>query len=253
MLFKAAVLAILLLGVFPLARALDTEVSTRAEDVVLLHGLMRTDRAMRPMEKRLTEAGFRVHNIRYASTQKSPESLVEDLREKVAACCEDARVLHFVGHSLGGILIRAYLAAETPPQVGRVVMLAPPNHGSELVDVLVDSALFRWAVGPTGQQLGTDPGSLPNRLPPPTVELGVVAGTSTVNPLASAIIPGEDDGTVAVVRTELDGMTDYILVATSHTFIMRSEKVSAQVVHFLRHGRFLHEATHQRRDQEKSS
>jgi len=196
---------------------------------------------MRPLEKYLTKAGFEVHNLRYASTEKSPEGLVEDLSDQVAACCEDASALHFVGHSLGGILIRAYLAKHPSEKAGRVVMIAPPNQGSELVDVLGDSTLFRWALGPTGQQLGTEPESLPNRLPPPTVEIGVIAGTGTVSPLASAIIPGEDDGKVAVARTKLEGMTDYLLVPNSHTFIMRSKKVGAQVVRFLRTGRFLHE------------
>ncbi len=220
--------------------ALENEAPRRAESVVLLHGLSRTDRAMRPLAQYLTEAGFDVHNLRYASTEKSPEGLVEDLSEQVAACCDDASALHFVGHSLGGILIRAYLAEQPPANTGRVVLIAPPNQGSELVDVLGDSALFRWALGPTGQQLGTEPESLPNRLPPPAVDVGVIAGTGTVSPLASAMIPGEDDGKVAVARTKLEGMKDYLLVPNSHTFIMRSKKVGAQVVHFLRTGRFVH-------------
>ncbi len=152
-------------------------------------------------------------------------------------------MLHFVGHSLGGILIRAYLAEDSPDRVGRVVMLAPPNHGSELVDALGDSALFRWALGPSGQVLGTDRNSLPNRLPPPVVEVGVIAGTSSVNPIGSLVIPEDDDGTVSVSSTRLEGMTDFLVVRSSHTFIMQSEEVAAQVVHFLRHGRFLHEAS----------
>ncbi len=152
-------------------------------------------------------------------------------------------MLHFVGHSLGGILIRAYLAEDSPDRVGRVVMLAPPNHGSELVDALGDSALFRWALGPSGQVLGTDRNSLPNRLPPPAVEVGVIAGTGSVNPIGSLVIPREDDGTVSVSSTRLEGMTDFLVVPSSHAFIMQSEKVAAQVVHFLRHGRFLHEAS----------
>ena len=240
---RAAVPALLVLALVAVpfgGCALGNDDPSQAETVVLLHGLSRTDRAMRPLEKYLTKAGFDVHNLRYASTEKSPEGLVKDVSAQVAACCKDSRALHFVGHSLGGILIRAYLAEQRPANTGRVVMIAPPNQGSELVDVLGDSALFRWALGPTGQQLGTQPDSLPNRLPPPTVEVGVIAGTGTLSPLASAIIPGDDDGTVAVARTELEGMKDYILVPNSHTFIMRSKNVGAQVVHFLRTGRFVH-------------
>ena len=216
---------------------------SQAEAVILLHGLGRTDRSMRPLEKYLLQSGFQVSNLRYASTEKPPESLVDDLRQEVAGCCPEAPTLHFVGHSLGGILIRAYLAEDSPGRVGRVVMLAPPNHGSELVDALGDSALFRWALGPSGQVLGTDRNSLPNRLPAPTVEVGVIAGTGSVNPIGSLLIPQDDDGTVSVTSARLEGMTDFVVVPSSHSFIMKSEEVAVQVVHFLRHGRFLHEAS----------
>ena len=195
---------------------------------------------MQPLAGRIAEAGYEVHNLRYASTEKSPESLIADLRGQVEACCADAPVLHFVGHSLGGILVRGYLAQESVPNLGRVVMLAPPNQGSEIVDVLGDSPLFEWALGPTAQQLGTDPESLPNRLPPPSYELGVIAGAGTLNPAGSLVLPADDDGTVSVARTRLDGMADFLVVSSSHSFIMYSDEVGEQVMHFLRHGRFEH-------------
>ncbi len=229
----------LLLGIADLGCA-ESEPAAEAETVVLLHGLGRTDRAMRPLEERLEEAGFRVHSLRYASTEAPPERLLEDVRRKVDACCADARVLHFVGHSLGAILTRALLAEAPRPNLGRVVMLAPPNRGSELVDALSETALFAWVLGPTAEELGTDPESLPNRLPAPDYEFGVIAGAGTLNPVGSYVLPDEDDGTVSVERTRLDGMTDFLLVSSSHSFIMRSEEVARQVIHFLRHGRFLH-------------
>ncbi len=117
-------------------------------------------------------------------------------------------------------------------------MLAPPNRGSELVDALSDSQLFRSAMGPSAQQLGTGPESLPNRLPAPEVEVGVIAGTGSINPIGSAVIPDEDDGIVSVESTRLEGMKDFLLVSSSHAFIMRSDEVGRQVVHFLRHGAF---------------
>lgn len=222
------------------AASAEESVSSQPNTVLLLHGLGRTDRSMRPLERRLQEAGFQVHNVRYASTEKEPEALVEDLGEQVQACCREAPVLHFVGHSLGGILIRAYLAKQRPHPAGRVVMLAPPNRGSELVDVLGDSALFRWALGPSAEQLGTGPESLPNRLPPPTVEIGVIAGSGSVNPVGSIVLPDQDDGMVSVAGTKLEGMTDFLVVPSSHAFIMRSDEVADQVIHFLREGRFRH-------------
>ncbi len=214
------------------------EDASQPEVVVLLHGLGRTDRSMRPLEKRLAEAGFEVHNLRYASTDKPPEALVEELGREVESCCTQAPAVHFVGHSLGGLIARAYVAEEAPANVGRVVMLAAPNRGSELVDEWGESALFRSALGPAAQQLGTDPESFPNRLPPPVVEIGVIAGTGSVNPIGSAVIPDEDDGMVSLASTRLEGMKDFLVVPTSHAFIMRSEEVGVQVVHFLRHGLF---------------
>ncbi len=233
-----AYLALFLVALPSCAGTAGDQAAGQPEAVVLLHGLGRTDRSMRPMEKRLTEAGYQVHNLRYASTDKPPEALVEDLGREVEACCAKAAVVHFVGHSLGGLLVRAYLAKEPPPNVGRVVMLAPPNRGSEIVDALGESALFRSLLGPSARELGTDPESFPNRLPPPAVEIGVIAGTGSVNPIGSAVLPDEDDGMVSVASTRLEGMKDFLEVPSSHAFIMRSEEVCAQVAHFLRTGRF---------------
>ena len=211
------------------------------ETVVLFHGLARTDRSMRPLEQRLEAAGFRVENLRYPSTDHEPEVLVEAIAERLEACCAEASRLHFVTHSLGGILLRAHLAERRPGNLGRVVMLAPPNQGSELVDALQGAGLFEWIFGPTAAQLGTGEGSLPNRLPPPDYEVGVIAGSRSVNPAGSLVIEGENDGTVAVEHTKLPGMADFLVVPHSHTFIMRSETVAEQAVHFLRRGRFRHD------------
>ena len=133
------------------------------------------------------------------------------------------------------------LGERRPENLGRVVMLAPPNRGSELVDLLGGSELFEWIYGPTATQLGTDPESLPNRLPPPDYALGVIAGSGSVNPAGSLLIEGESDGTVAVEHTKVEGMRDFLVVPHSHTFIMRGEDVAEQVIAFLRTGRFRHE------------
>lgn len=205
---------------------------------------------MQPLADSLEEAGFRVHNLAYPSTDAAPDALVAHVAREIAACCadDDVRALHLVGHSLGGILARAWLAQDPAPalagRVRRIVLLAPPNRGSEIVDTLGDTALFRWILGPTATELGTDDESLPNTLPPPPpgVEIGVVAGTGTVNPLGSAVLPDEDDGMVTLDSTRLPGMTDHIVVPVSHAFIMTSDEVAAQTLHFLRHGRFARDA-----------
>jgi len=211
-----------------------------AEVVVLLHGLYRSDRSMRPLEAPVEAAGFRVVNLDYDSRSQSAESFVAELDPLLVECCADAPKLHFVTHSLGGIVTRAYLAARRPANLGRVVMLAPPNHGSPLGDVVAGSAVLRFLLGSTAARLGTDPTSLPNALPAADFELGVIAGTSSLSPLGALLIPGENDGTVAVASTKLDGMTDFITVDSAHTFIMRSDEVATQTVLFLTNGHFAH-------------
>jgi triacylglycerol lipase len=239
---SAPALGLLLLLAFAAwGERVERPVSDVTEEVVLLlHGLARSDRAMEPLAEQLGSEGFTVYNLSYPSTKLPPEALGTYLHERVLACCETASRLHFVTHSLGGILVRAYLAVHDTPNLGRVVMLAPPNHGSELVDLLGDSEAFRWSLGPTATQLGTDTESFPNRLPLPNFELGVIAGTESINPVGSIVIPGENDGTVSVRSTKLEGMSDFIAVPASHTLIMRSEAAGRQTVEFLRYGRFEH-------------
>jgi triacylglycerol lipase len=222
------------LGAVPAA----AEEEAPAEVVVLLHGLGRTNRSMQKLETRLASAGYAVRNLRYPSRQATPEALVEHLHAQLAACCGAAKRVHFVTHSLGGILLRAYLAERELPQLGRVVMLAPPNRGSEYVNLLRDVRLFRWVFGPAAVELGTDPSSLPNRLPPVTFELGVIAGTTGINPVSVFVVSGENDGTVSVESTRIAGMRDFVAIPASHSFIMYSDLAVDLTLAFLRDGRF---------------
>jgi len=206
------------------------------EAVVLLHGLYRSERAMRPLAERLAREGFEVHNVGYPSTEAPPDELEARISAQIEACCAAAPRLHFVTHSLGGILLRGLLAQHEPANLGRVVMLAPPNHGSEWVDWLGNS--FGFALGPTGRELGTAPDSLPNRLPKADYPLGVIAGTRSWNPLGAWLIPGANDGTVRVESTRLDGMSDFVELPSSHSWILRSDAAADAVVEFLRAGHF---------------
>ena len=161
------------------------------------------------------------------------------MSDQVEKCCLGSeKPLHFVTHSLGGILVRAYIAQKRPHNLGRVVMLSPPNQGSQLVDELRDNPLFQWATGPAGQELGTDPSNLPNRLGPADFEVGIITGSQSLNPLTSWLVTGEDDGKVSVESAQLEGMADFLVVPNTHTFIMNSSQVAQEVVHFLEQGSF---------------
>ena len=215
------------------------EVSGKTGTVVLLHGLGRTAKSMAYMEERLVAAGYAVYNYDYESRKNEIGYLVDDLREFLEACClEKEKSLHFVTHSLGGILIRALISEERPYNLGRVVMLSPPNKGSEVVDYIKDYSLFKDIFGPASMQLGTDPDSIPNRLGPADFELGIITGDRTIDPISSWIIPGKDDGKVAIERTKLEGMTDFLVMHVSHAYIMEEPEVVDEVIYFLQQGRF---------------
>ena len=211
------------------------------ECVVLLHGLNRSWRAMRTMAEALQQDGFTTVNVDYPSQGGTVEELAPVAVGIGAGACRGAgaETVHFVTHSLGGILLRYENERAAIEGLGRVVMLGPPNRGSELVDQTKDWPGFEALSGPAGAQLGTQADSIPSQLGPVDFELGVIAGTGTINVLASVMLPDPDDGKVSVASTRVDGMKDFLVVGNSHRYITRSDVVVRNTLAFLRTGHFI--------------
>jgi len=211
------------------------------ECVVLLHGLNRSWRAMQPMAESLRKAGFSTANVDYPSQAGSVEILAPLAVESGLQECRRAGAerIHFVTHSIGGILLR-YSHQQNPiPDLGRVVMLAPPNQGSEVIDITRGWPTTGIFAGKAGMQMGTDANSIPAQLGPVDFELGVIAGTSTINPFMSAMLPNPDDGKVSVANTKVAGMDDFLIVGRSHHYIISSDIVMRNTAAFLRSGSFV--------------
>jgi len=213
------------------------------ECVILLHGLARTDSSMETLSKALTKTGYQTINVSYPSTKYRIEQLAQESISKALADCPQSTKINFVTHSMGGILLRQYLSENTIENMGRAVMLGPPNKGSEIVDKLGEVPGFEFINGPAGMQLGTYYESIPNRLGAVDFELGIIAGTRSFNPILSSMIPKPNDGKVSVENSKVSGMTDHIELAVTHTFMMNKIDVIKQVIYFLKNGVFLNKIT----------
>ena len=224
----------------PARLTVQSAVGNHPECVILLHGLARTPRCMRKMVTFLEGQDYDVFNIGYPSTRHTVDELTtmvfEAVQEQVSK--REYRKVHFIVHSLGSILVRTHLKKSPMQNLGRVVMLAPPSQGSEIVDKLGGIFLFKWINGPAGVQLGTNPESVPSKLGPVDFECGVLTGRKSINWILSMMISGENDGKVSVERAKLPGMRDFRVLDVAHPFIMQDPEVMRLSLGFLREGRF---------------
>jgi pimeloyl-ACP methyl ester carboxylesterase len=210
---------------------------SKKEIVVLIHGLGRGRSIMDKMADGMTNNGFSPSALDYPSLGRTPEEILVDVTKKIKAVTSDtARTIHFVGHSLGGLLIRAYLDSNRIPHLGKVVLIGSPSKGTPLVDYFRDAWMMKLA-GPIAASLGTDTNSFPHTLRPPYYPVGIIAGISTTFSNED-FIPGDDDGIVPVESTKIEGMTDFLLVKVSHSSLPKDGLVIQQTIEFLKNGKF---------------
>jgi len=193
------------------------------------------------MATALSKEGYQICNEDYPSRYHTIEFLAESVINQALDQCEEKyqpQKIHFVTHSMGGILLRYYLSENSIDKLARVIMLSPPNQGTHLVDKLRNIPGFSLISGSPSIQLGTDEQSIPKQLGSANFELGIITGNRSVNPINSLLIPQPNDGKVSVENAKLDGMSDFLVVPHTHPFVMNSKLVIEQTIQFLQHGRF---------------
>ncbi len=217
-----------------------THVAAASDCVVLLHGLARVSDSMSELETKLGKAGYVAVNVQYPSRKNSVAELAMDAVGRGIARCrqEEAGQIHFVAHSLGGILVRRYLADQELAELGRVVMLGTPNQGAVIVDRLHGWPGFSW-LGPGAKQIGTGDESIIPDLGAVDFELGVIAGDTSINPLGFMLLGESNDSVVTVASTKVDNMADHLVLPVIHNIMMRDNEVIDNAIHFLKTGNFI--------------
>lgn len=213
------------------------------EIVVIFHGIFRSSWHMRKLARFLRTQGYEVLNHDYPSTRFTLEELMEQTHYQIGDYIKKYDHVHFVGYSMGGLLVRALLNKYKPKNLSNVVLLAPPNNGSEVADFLKNNWLYKKLYGPAGQQLTTNQTQLTDLLGKVDYKVGVIAGSFSIDPISSLLLEKPHDGKVSVKSTMLPGMTDHIIVSASHTFFPHNKAVHQQTLYFLKNGRFCHKDT----------
>lgn len=216
----------------------SAEKPVNGETVILLHGILNTPMFMKNIETALSRAGYHVLNIGYPSREKTIEQHAGDLHPIIRSVPE-GNVIHFVGFSLGSQIIRYYLKQYPVPKPGRFVMIAPPNHGSEMADYFYRFEWFPWLYGTaSGPQLKASNRAFFDSLGKPPIPFGIIAGGRGDKTGRNPLIPGDDDGTVSVESARLEGAEDFILIDSDHTAILFLKKTVEYTVSFLKTGKF---------------
>lgn len=218
---------------------LASETKVKKEKVVLIHGFGRSKVAMWQLYIELCMAGYDIESIGYSSFTKSIDEIKATVFAQINTIAfHKYEKIHFVGHSLGGLLCRAYLDRYRVQNLGNVVLIGSPNGGTELVDSYKKEWWFDYA-GPTAKVLGTDKNSFPKSLKKPYYPVGVIAGVVTTQmDMIEEAFDGEHDGMVSVESTKIEGMSDFIKIKTNHSMMRYDDEVASQTIYFLQKSSF---------------
>ncbi|KQP41816.1 hypothetical protein ASF34_08710 [Methylobacterium sp. Leaf106] len=221
-------------------RSADARKADGAEGIVLLHGIARRSASLGRMERAFRAEGYRTLNLDYPGRKATIQTIVEGAAPQVTAFASGLRRLHFVTHSMGGLVARGIITRYRPANLGRVVMLGPPNGGSEVADFLHRMRPYRLFFGPAGAQLTTHRSEdLTTLLGEVDFPLGVIAADRSVWLIESfLILPRPNDGRVSVARTRVTGMSDHLTLHTTHDLVILNRAAITASIRFIRHGRF---------------
>jgi pimeloyl-ACP methyl ester carboxylesterase len=208
------------------------------EYVIVLHGILLNANHMKVLASYIGAKGYSVININYPSTQKNLEELVESVWIDISSQLIENKPVHFICYSMGGLLVRAMLNKYRPLMLGRVVLIGTPNNGSEIADFFKNNWFYKKIFGPAGQQLITDQSNIKHLFGIIDYDLGIIAGSMSLDPICSRLIKEKNDGKVSINSTKLAGMKDHIIIKSSHMFLPYSKQVLSQTVYFLQHGSF---------------
>lgn len=232
--------ALLLASICLVFSPTDSFGSPSDETVIILHGIARSSAHMAPLANYLMHEGYEIINLDYPSTNLPLTALIKNVASQLENVSLNSRSkVHFVGYSMGGLIIRGYLNKYPPKNLGRVLLLGTPNKGSEVADFWKSNYFYQKIFGPAGQELTTDYSNALNEiLGEVNYELGIIAGTSTIDPFSSYLLPKPNDGKVSVESTKVKGMSAHIMLPVSHTFFPSNSLVKQQTVMFLKEGHF---------------
>jgi len=247
--FNCLLCGMILMGIKGFSKQFDHHLKTAEKAdhyVILVHGLRGTSADFKSMEKDLNGRGLNTISINYPSSHYPIETLADsafDFLDELRYNDNDITI-HFVAHSLGGILVRFYLQHHPLANLGRVVLLSVPNHGTELINAFGKFWLFRRFNGPAAMQTAAGSEFL-RRLEEPNYQVGVMMSTKSINLMASRFIPGADDGRLSIESAKLSNMADFILLNCNHHVIMKKKTAIDQTIHFLKRGEFDHDGAKQ--------